>query len=98
MGYKCSTNPYFTGNYFKKLLTMERFFQKWLNYFEQILGEAKEQGIVPVILDTAVTAQALLSYFEGVILLAKGRNDPTLIATLRTGALSLMQYRSAPTR
>jgi TetR/AcrR family transcriptional regulator, transcriptional repressor for nem operon len=72
---------------------VERFFQEWLSYFEQMLCEAKEQGIVPTTLDTATTAQALLAYFEGVMLLAKGRNDPSLIFTLRTGVLSLMQYQ-----
>ena len=72
---------------------VERFFREWLSYFERMLGEAKEQGIVPATLDTAVTAQALLAYFEGVILLAKGRNDPALIHTLRSGTLTLMQYR-----
>ena len=77
---------------------VERFFQEWLNYFERMLGEAKAQGIVPATLDTAVTAQALLAYFEGVMLLAKGRNDPALIATLRAGTLSLMQYQSAHAR
>ena len=74
---------------------VERFFREWLSYFELMLGEAKEQGIVPATLDTAVTAQALLAYFEGVILLAKGRNDPALIHTLRSGTLSLMQYQGA---
>ena len=72
---------------------VERFFREWLNYFERMLCDAKEQGIVPASLDTAVTAQALLAYFEGVILLAKGRNDPALIHTLRTGTLALMQYQ-----
>ena len=72
---------------------VERFFQEWLRYFEQMLCEAKEQGIVPGTLDTTTTAQALLAYFEGVMLLAKGRNDPSLISTLRTGVLSLMQYQ-----
>jgi TetR/AcrR family transcriptional repressor of nem operon len=72
---------------------VERFFQRWLSYFERVLGEAKAQGIVPATLDTVVTAQALLAYFEGVLLLAKSRNDPALIATLRTGVLSLMQYQ-----
>jgi TetR/AcrR family transcriptional repressor of nem operon len=72
---------------------VERFFQEWLRYFEQMLCEAKEQGIVPGTLDTTTTAQALLAYFEGVMLLAKGRNDPSLIFTLRTGVLSLMQYQ-----
>ncbi len=77
---------------------VERFFQAWLSYFERMLDEAKEQGIVPAALDTTVTAQALLAYFEGVILLAKGRNDPALIATLRAGVLLLMQYQSALAR
>jgi TetR/AcrR family transcriptional regulator, transcriptional repressor for nem operon len=72
---------------------VERFFRAWLSYFERMLDEAKEQAIVPASLDTAITAQALLAYFEGVILLAKGRNDPALIHTLRAGALSLMQYQ-----
>ena len=77
---------------------VEQFFSAWLSYFERMLSEAKVQGIVPTTLDTTVTAQALLAYFEGVILLAKGRNDPTLMATLRTGTLSLMQYQGVPSR
>ena len=75
---------------------VEQFFQEWLDYFERMLEEAKAQGIVPATLDTVVTAQALLAYLEGVILLAKGRNDPALIATLREGTLSLMHYQDAP--
>ncbi len=71
----------------------EWIFQQWLNYFERILRDAKEQGLIPATLDTALTAQALLAYFEGVVLLAKGRNDPTLIQILRTGVLSLIQYQ-----
>lgn len=74
-------------------MRMEQFFQAWLGYFERMLCTAKEQGIVPVTLDTGITAQALLAYFEGVMLLAKGHNDPSLIHTLRSGALSLMQYQ-----
>ena len=75
---------------------VEQFFRAWLSYFERMLSEAKLQGIVSATLDTTVTAQALLAYFEGVILLAKGRNDPALIGTLRRGVLSLMQYQGAP--
>jgi len=72
------------------------YFQQWLNYFEQVLRKAKEQGIIPSTLDTALTAQALLAYLEGVLLLAKSYNDPTLIQSLRTGVLALMQYQGAP--
>jgi TetR/AcrR family transcriptional repressor of nem operon len=69
------------------------FFDEWVNYVERVLQEAKDQGLVPSTLDTALTAQALLAYFEGVILLAKGHNDPGMMATLRNGALALMQYQ-----
>jgi TetR/AcrR family transcriptional regulator, transcriptional repressor for nem operon len=71
----------------------EWLFRGWLKYFEQALRAAQEQGSVPASLDIATTAQALLAYFEGVMLLAKGRNDPTLLLTLRTSALALMQYQ-----
>lgn len=74
---------------------VEQFFGAWLGYIEQMLRDAKAGGIVPAALDTAVTAQALLAYFEGVVLLAKGRNDPVLIAILRAGVLPLMQYQGA---
>lgn len=74
-------------------LRIDEFFRKWIGYFERMLEQAKEQGSVPATLDTAVVAQALLAYFEGVMLLAKGRNDPSLLHTLRAGVLSLMQYQ-----
>lgn len=73
---------------------LERHLQDFRRYFEHMLDEAKEQGVVPRSLDTTDTAQAFLAYFEGVMLLAKGRNDPQLIATLRAGALSLMQLQT----
>ncbi len=72
-------------------------FQQWRGYFERMLQQAKEQRVVPVTLDTALTAQALIAYFEGTLLLAKGLNDPMVIQSLRSGALSLMQYQGKPT-
>jgi hypothetical protein len=44
-------------------------------YLKWMLCEVKAQGITPATLDATVTVQALLAYFEDV-LLAKGRNDP----------------------
>ncbi|GHO41889.1 TetR/AcrR family transcriptional regulator [Ktedonospora formicarum] len=77
---------------------VEGFFRAWLTYFERMLTDAKAQGEVPAFLDTVTTAQALLAYFEGVVLLSKGRNDPSLISTLRTGVLSLMRYQEVSIR
>jgi TetR/AcrR family transcriptional repressor of nem operon len=75
-------------------LQVEQFFQRWLRYFERMLYTAQQQGVVPPTLDVVATAQALLAYFEGVMLLAKGRNDPALLHTLRTGALALMRCQA----
>jgi len=70
-------------------------FQQWLGYFARVLRQAKEQGMVAEELDIMVTAQALLAYVEGAMLLAKGNNDPAVIQTLRAGLLSVMQYQGA---
>ncbi len=72
---------------------LEWFFQQWLRYFERMLRKAKEQGMVAETLDIVVTAQALLAYFEGAMLLAKSRNDPALMYSLRNGVLIVMQYQ-----
>ena len=72
---------------------VEQFFQAWLGYFERMLEQAKALGNVSTTLDIPATAQALLAYFEGVMLLAKGRNDPSLLHILRMDTLALMQYQ-----
>lgn len=77
---------------------VEQIFRAWLSYVERMVSEAKVRGIVPATLDTTITAQALLAYFEGVMLIAKGRNDPSVIAALQTGTFSLMQYQGVPAR
>lgn len=53
-------------------------FDKTKERFESTLTEAVESGAIAV-LDTDLTAQAMLSYLEGMILLAKSRNDPDVI-------------------
>ena len=75
-------------------LQVARFFERWVRYFERMLYAARQQGVVPATLDVPATAQALLAYFEGVMLLAKGRNDPDTLRTLRAGALALMRYQA----
>ncbi|MFN2309751.1 MAG: TetR/AcrR family transcriptional regulator [Gammaproteobacteria bacterium] len=51
--------------------------------FEQVLGDARDRGdIDPEAVDIAATAQAMLAYIEGVLILAKTANDPELITRL----------------
>jgi TetR/AcrR family transcriptional repressor of nem operon len=49
--------------------------------FHEALDEAVENGDLPP-LDTEATATAMLAYLEGVILLAKTRNDPEVVRSL----------------
>ena len=56
-------------------------FTKASSRFRETLEEAVEQGLVAP-LDTEATAQAMLAYLEGMILLAKTRNDPEVIRDL----------------
>lgn len=56
-------------------------FDKTKSRFEQTLNEAVATGAIAA-LDTNLTAQAMLAYLEGMILLAKSRNDPELIQHL----------------
>ncbi|MEW8658224.1 MAG: TetR/AcrR family transcriptional regulator [Candidatus Thiodiazotropha endolucinida] len=56
-------------------------FNKASARFHQALVEAVENGEIPP-LDTEATATAMLAYLEGVILLAKTRNDPDVVRSL----------------
>jgi TetR/AcrR family transcriptional repressor of nem operon len=49
--------------------------------FKNTLDEAVEQGVIEP-LDSAVTAEAMLAYLEGMILMAKAENDPEVIYRL----------------
>jgi TetR/AcrR family transcriptional repressor of nem operon len=49
--------------------------------FRETIDEAMSIGIIEP-LDTEATADAMLSYLEGIILLAKTRNDPEVIRLL----------------
>ena len=65
---------------------VDRIFGELAAYFEQALREAAAAGEIPD-QDVGTTAQTLVAYMEGVILLAKTRNDLNLIKRLRRGVL-----------
>lgn len=56
-------------------------FEKASNQFHDTLVEAIERGDMAP-LDAEATGTAMLAYLEGVILLAKTRNDPEVVAAL----------------
>ncbi|HBS26529.1 MAG TPA: TetR/AcrR family transcriptional regulator [Gammaproteobacteria bacterium] len=56
-------------------------FNRTKDQFRVALEQAVETGAIAA-LDTEATASAMLAYFEGIILLAKTRNDPDVIQRL----------------
>jgi TetR/AcrR family transcriptional repressor of nem operon len=70
---------------------------EWSGHFERALRDAVAAGVCPEI-DIPTTAQALLAYLEGVLLLAKAHNDPDVITRLSDGVrrLALIADETAP--
>jgi TetR/AcrR family transcriptional regulator, transcriptional repressor for nem operon len=65
-------------------------FTAWARVIERSLREAMASGALPA-LDPVTTAQTLLAYFEGVMLLAKTQNTPEVITQLAHGAVALVE-------
>lgn len=61
---------------------IQHTFSKLQQAIDGVLQAAQAEGDLPQTVDTSATAQAMLAYFEGVLLLAKNQNDPELIRQL----------------
>lgn len=58
--------------------TLQQTLQEWSHYFETIIREIAEEAEVARI-DVQESAQNLLAYFQGTILMAKMANNPDLV-------------------
>ncbi len=59
-----------------------------VNYFRTAISDAVQSGALPPV-DEQATAEAMLSYIEGIQLLAKARNDPGVIRRLGKAITSI---------
>jgi TetR/AcrR family transcriptional regulator, transcriptional repressor for nem operon len=64
-------------------------FINWASTIEDALLKAMAAGELPA-LDAALAAQAIVAYFEGVLMLAKTQNDPQVVKRLAHGAAYLL--------
>ena len=60
---------------------VQQVFEMMMQMVEQVLQKAVSNGELPE-MDITTTAQALLAYFEGVLLISKTWNDPEIIRQL----------------
>lgn len=61
---------------------IQQTFSKIQKSFASVLEMAQQHGELAQEVNTFATAQAMLAYFEGVLLMAKNKNDPELIRQL----------------
>ncbi len=67
--------------------------QELSTYVERALREAMERGDVPPI-DIRASAQAIIGYMEGIVMLAKTQNDPSVIRQLSAAATHILVIKS----
>jgi len=65
-------------------------------FIQSVLQEAKKRGDIDRRADVKETADAILAYFEGVALLARTRNDPSLLKKLGPRAMALATELTSP--
>ena len=64
-------------------------FEDWAMSLERVIAQAVSEGDLPADTDTQATSQAIISYFEGVYVLAKAFNDPGMIERLGEGVFNI---------
>ena len=74
---------------------LEAAFGRFAGYFEAALAEGVKSGDIHASTNVRETAQALLSYLYGIILMAKTANSARLMASLSPHALRLIPPPSA---
>jgi TetR/AcrR family transcriptional repressor of nem operon len=72
-------------------------FLDWASTIEHGLRRAIAAEELPAI-DPTLTAQAVVAYFEGVLMLAKTHNDPHVVKRLAHGAAHLLEARRTRVR
>ncbi len=69
-------------------------FKQWIMYLNSVLEEAVVGGELPDNTDTHASAQSILAYLEGLVLLGKTFNDPSFMRQHDWGIPKLILYKS----
>jgi TetR/AcrR family transcriptional repressor of nem operon len=73
---------------------IEHIFKEWTDYCEHLINKAIASGELSSEIDPHATAQAILAYIEGLLLLGKTYNDPGLVKRLGVGVIQLAIRRN----
>ncbi|MEM7483191.1 MAG: TetR/AcrR family transcriptional regulator [Acidobacteriota bacterium] len=74
---------------------LAEIFELQIAALAEVIAEAVDEGELPNAVDPADAARAVLAHLEGMILLAKTRNDPEILAKAADQALRLVSPAAA---
>jgi len=63
-------------------LVIENIFRDWIGSIEEILKKSVQRGELPGNVNTYSTAQSIVAYIEGLVLMGKTFNDPEIVKNL----------------
>ena len=72
-------------------MKLEKLLGKIAAYVQGALEEGVAAGDIPPDTDVQSAAESVVAYMEGVLVLAKANNDPSVIARLAKGATKLVR-------
>jgi len=73
---------------------IENIFDEWTRFIEKVIQEAIGRGELSPGINVRDSAQALIAFAEGVLLLCKTYNDPELIKRLTGNAFEMIRLKN----
>jgi TetR/AcrR family transcriptional repressor of nem operon len=70
---------------------IESIFDEWTGYIEILIQDAISRGQISSKINVRATAQALLAFVEGTLLLCKTYNDPEVMKNLSDNAFNILR-------
>jgi TetR/AcrR family transcriptional repressor of nem operon len=72
-------------------MKIESIFDEWTEYIELLIQDAISRGQISSKINVRATAQALLAFVEGTLLMGKTYNDPEVMKNISDNAFNILR-------
>ena len=72
-------------------MKIESLFDEWTEYIELLIQDAISRGQISSKINVRATAQALLAFVEGTLLMDKTYNDPEVMKNISDNAFNILR-------
>jgi len=72
-------------------MKIESIFDEWTEYIELLIQDAISRGQISSKINVRATAQALLAFVEGILLMGKTYNDPEVMKNISDNAFNILR-------